>query len=97
MVWDMGSRSHPKWQWDGIDYLSNQDLSLYRQRANYIGYALAILDLVCHFDPIPFGWDGMDPPMIPYRYHPMGPLGWNIPWDIPYLSDHYSKQYDVCS
>ena len=37
---------------------------------------------VCN--PIPFGWDDMSPLMVPYRYRPMEPLG----WDIPYLSGH---------
>ena len=69
--------------------ITKRALSLYRQCANYIKYALAILGLVYHHDPISFGWDGMPPPGVPYRYRPTGPLGWDIPWDIPYLSGHY--------
>ena len=47
---------------NGMVSISKHALSLYKQCANSIRYALAILGLICHQDPIPFRWDGMDPP-----------------------------------
>ena len=40
-------------------------------------------------NPIPFAWDGMPPPGVPYHFMVLVPMKWDIPWDIPYLSDHY--------
>ena len=87
MVWDMGVWSHTMgwygmWVSDiipdgnGMVSITKRALSLYRQYASYIRYALTISGLAFHYSLISFERDNISPPGVPYRYRPMGPLGW---------------------
>ena len=60
--------------------ITKSALSLYRQYASYIGYALTILGLACHHGPIPFERDGMPPPggPIPIPFHGTVEMGYPI-------------------